>query len=382
MVIVQRNHSSRYKALLTIATASMLVNLTQVLHQTQNFMDAVSYPHILTSSNYFVEFKARSLLRDWQNNAQSIVDKIKPLPQPDATSPFVFFHNRKCGGSSLRWIIYNATKKLGIQEQSWIPCCTEDCVPYSLPPHKPKKAVYASHVNYVSLLQTLREAPIPSLFNVSHEPLTSGKTAQLHSLQQDEGFGGCITNLRSTIRRVVSCWNFRMVEERMDGDIPPLPPAKKMSATDWANLLPKAYDQYSNGCNNEVFRIMGSSIDETYINTMSPSQPSFLYEFNKTAHHLSKCIIVMGERCEESNMVLRHYLPWLGNVNLCDVSVQSSKLNEKSKMLQPNASEVILQYNRMDDLLFQFGETLFELQLNAAMNDEMENDDLMQFEIF
>ena len=174
-----------------------------------------------------------------------------------------------------------------------------------------------------------------------------------------------------------------MVQERMeDGDIPPLPSAKKLSAQDWANLLPKAYDQYSNGCNNEVFRIMGSSIDETYINTMSTSQPSFLYEFNKTAHHLSKCIIVMGERCEESNRVLSHYLPWLGNVDLCDVSEQSSKLDEKSKMLQPNASEVILQYNRMDELLYQFGETLFELQLKAAMNHEMENDDLMQHDFF
>lgn len=56
------------------------------------------------------------LLQNWQEKSQSIVDKMEPFSKPRKDSPFVFFHNRKCGGSSIRKIIFEACKKVNISK--------------------------------------------------------------------------------------------------------------------------------------------------------------------------------------------------------------------------------------------------------------------------
>eukprot|EP00957_Ditylum_brightwellii_P047384 3599504-Ditylum_brightwellii.AAC.1 len=74
-----------------------------------------------------------------------------------------------------------------------------------------------------------------------------------------------------------------------------------MSANDWETMLPLAYDHHSNGCNNEIARIFGSTQDETAVNTLSPSGVWFDKEFETIALRLSQCVIVLPERCQESN---------------------------------------------------------------------------------
>jgi len=304
------------------------------------------------------------LLQNWQKKSQSIVDKMEPFSKPHENSPFVFFHNRKCGGTSIRKIIFEACKKANISK-CWIPCYEpKKCVPYSLPPLL-NQEVYASHLNYGALMHTMRENKIPTYSKFVNNSLDNGELIKINLLDDDDGFGSCITNLRSTVSRVVSCWNFRMRQNRAAGFR--LPQANELSALDWANLLPKSYSDYSEGCNNEIFRTMGSSIDETYINTMTTYHPSFSYEFNKTAKHLSKCIIIMNERCEDSNKILSHFIPWLGKVDICSEKINSSTLKAKDKTsLAANASQVILENNQIDELLYQFGQSLFEQQLKAA----------------
>ena len=94
--------------------------------------------------------------------------------------------------------------------------------------------------------------------------------------------------------------------------------------------------------------------------------PSFSYEFNKTANHLSKCVIVMNERCEDSNKIIAHFLPWLGKVDICKTWEKKGKAGPNATNLVVNASQAILENNQMDELLFEFGVSLFEHQLKVA----------------
>eukprot|EP00586_Coscinodiscus_wailesii_P005595 CAMPEP_0172489382 /NCGR_PEP_ID=MMETSP1066-20121228/19326_1 /TAXON_ID=671091 /ORGANISM="Coscinodiscus wailesii, Strain CCMP2513" /LENGTH=149 /DNA_ID=CAMNT_0013257177 /DNA_START=366 /DNA_END=815 /DNA_ORIENTATION=- len=142
-----------------------------------------------------------------------------------------------------------------------------------------------------------------------------------------------------------------------------------MTARDWKRLLPTAYDRYSNGCNNEIVRAFGSTQDEMSINTLLPSSPDNVFnlnhEFDKITFRLSQCVIIMPNRCNESNIVLKHYFPWLGNhMDLCARKKNKGIVAED---LKENAAEAILEQNFMDELLFQFSEALFQAQLDIAI---------------
>eukprot|EP00594_Rhizosolenia_setigera_P020389 CAMPEP_0178979928 /NCGR_PEP_ID=MMETSP0789-20121207/26176_1 /TAXON_ID=3005 /ORGANISM="Rhizosolenia setigera, Strain CCMP 1694" /LENGTH=67 /DNA_ID=CAMNT_0020670211 /DNA_START=790 /DNA_END=990 /DNA_ORIENTATION=- len=66
------------------------------------------------------------------------------------------------------------------------------------------------------------------------------------------------------------------------------------------------YDKFGNGCNNEIYRDFGSTVDEPSVNKFEPvteDDESFLQEFEKTAARLSKCVIIMLHRCEESKQI-------------------------------------------------------------------------------
>ena len=88
---------------------------------------------------------------------------------------------------------------------------------------------------------------------------------------------------------------------------------------------------YSNGCNNEIFRIFGSSsADEAYVNTISKDTPTFEYEVRKTANHISQCVIISihVERTGESTIILHYYFPWLSEVDLCDTPLQKASFQK------------------------------------------------------
>ncbi len=114
-------------------------------------------------------------------------------------------------------------------------------------------------------------------------------------------------------------------------------------------------------------RIFGNvPYDESTINTLSPTNHGafFWKELKTIIERLSCCIILCVDRCEDSNIILKHYLPWMGDVDICGTHVLQSKTRNKN--ITHAAEEVILAHNVMDDLAFSFGEKLFEAQLEEA----------------
>ena len=143
-----------------------------------------------------------------------------------------------------------------------------------------------------------------------------------------------------------------------------MPQVNEMTADDWTVILPQAYDIYSKGCNNEMARTFGSLNDETMINTLTRSSPFFESELHRAAGRMAKCIIVDLDRCEESNAVLRYYLPWLGNeLDLCSERKNVGFSKKNRTHIQKGSAEAILKLNEFDEAMFQFGTQLFEYQL-------------------
>jgi hypothetical protein len=301
----------------------------------------------------------------WRERAFELVLKLSPAKIPDERRPFVLFHIRKGGGSTLRHIIHETAQKHNIS--SWIPCSNSSCIPFSLPPANRNLDVYAGHVNFVHMTQLFREIGTNNFFDASqthkHIGLKDGTKAVVNAV--DDSYPplfDCMTNLRPTVSRVESCWNYRFGQDNAARTWR-IPMAHNLTAQDWNALLPVTYDRYYNGCNNENARIFGSSADETVVNTLMPNDPIFLHEFEKAASRMSRCVIVMVNRCEESNAIIRHFFPWLSDTNLCGNKTNAAKTKGEKKVLHADASEAILSQNYIDELLFQFGEALFEAQL-------------------
>ena len=329
-----------------------------------------STAHAVIPQDIFASFDA------WKEKAKELARKITTSEFPSGKNPFAFLHQRKAGGSSLRQLVYDAAHdKLGLNKNTlWIPCHTVICADFDTPP-RAVRAVYASHVNYIDVVKSIREDN-PNRGNIEKFQekgvLKNGDQTVFYHIDEDNHLFDCMTNLRSTVSRVVSCWNFRMIQTAMPAW--KTSPANELSSEDWETILPQAYDKYNNGCNNEVARIFGSLHDESAINTLSPDDPIFLHEFNKIASRMSRCVVLIPERCEDSNKVISHYFPWMGEVaDLCHSHLNSAKGHAKSsKDLQDGAADAILSQNVMDELLFQFGLSLFDEQVRIA-NEAKEN---------
>lgn len=289
---------------------------------------------------------------------------------PTKTRPFLFFHLRKAGGSSLRTIIHNAATMTHIpKEQQWIPCETDPCVPFSYPPNTPK-TIYASHINYDVMVSLFREANTVTMnqiksnqgnIDIFDERSNQVQHFTYHTLGEMHDFD-CITNIRSTVDRVVSCWNYRFVQNKlMTWNIPS---SSQVTPDEWRILLPQIYDEYNGGCNNEFIRIFGSVMDETIVNSITVDSPSFLPQLDLITSRISKCAIVSTEDCEGSNRILAHFFPWLHSTNLCTTKANRGEVD--STDLMEGVKEAIIEQNYMDDLVYRFAMKIFNEQLDIA----------------
>jgi len=323
------------------------------------------------------------ILEKWMAQASQLALTLSTWhtlhPVPSVKKPFVFFHLRKAGGSSIRHILYqSATHQNSTPLSNWIPCSNpnDPCMTFSLPPtiKREKKAIYASHVNYAHMTQLLRElrtGAVPTSTLTVHD-----KNYTFHSMTDEDtlrekSFGTCLTNIRPTVGRVRSCWDYRFVEKGAKSWT--LPTAANMSAAEWKVLLPMAIDKYGTGCNNEMARAFGSTPYEHAVNHFSVETEGtkhFLTELEHVLSRMAGCVMVRMDRCEDSSTILQHYLPWVQG-DICSkgghVKIGLSKVKNGSD-LTTEAQEEILSQNKFDDFVFEFAAKLFEEQLRVATN--------------
>ena len=155
-----------------------------------------------------------------------VVDNVNP------NYPFIFFHQRKAGGTSIRHgLMMDANYT---QLSHYIICySTTNCDDYHLP--KKKFAIYAGHFQWNSLME-LNRLHVNKVLNFS-----------------------CTTNFREPISRIKSCLYFRFLDEISNFEINLTYNNKSclqfFPIDELENLLVKR-DKYGNSCLDEPFRIL------------------------------------------------------------------------------------------------------------------------------
>ena len=338
-----------------------------------NYMDLGPTRSNIMYSTRSAEDLSKPLLDQWTSMvydlASNLSSKISPIDQlPSKEKPFVFFHIRKGGGTNFRKMLYKSAEMRSLDK--WIACEGDPCVPFSLPPPgiDEGRAIYAGHLNYAFMSQLIRER-FPSDFATSIQAFQGHNVTYL-SVQDDymskRTFGSCLTNIRPTVSRVTSCWNYRFVFTKQKNKNWTIPMASNATIEEWTGLLPEAVDKFGNGCNNEIARIFGRTQDESLVNHLSVrthGPQCFLDELETVLSRMSTCVVVRIDRCQESQIILQHYLPWVNSTDLCKGHEKESTL---SVDLRDGAREAILEQNIFDDLAFRFGEELFQAQLQVA----------------
>ena len=244
--------------------------------------------------------------------------------KPSLDMPFVFFHQRKAGGSSWRSVIYDSaflaagnpqevaslhdsrrrakiksfpvtlTRRMGQSTGVYMPCYTVSCGTWQLPNafDRPFKGVpffiFAGHFHWSAVRQQF------------------GNATFQRSLRK--GFVG-LTNFREPISRVVSCLQYRFPKR-----FPSLKSIRATSLEDFEMLLRTELSAFGFGCNNEPLRLLSGHSDEEVLNQLG------MQHNNALAHALveeckknilSGVVIALMEYPDESMAVVDHYLPWV-----------------------------------------------------------------------
>lgn len=168
-----------------------------------------------------------------------------PVDSISEDKPFIFYHQRKAGGTSIRGTLAETAHKENFT--TYIPCYPPvACDTFSFPYNK-KYALYAGHFQWGSLDESAR----------MNSTFRSGMS--------------CASNFREPIRRVESCLYFRfrsLLTARNATCVDDL------SLEDFVSILFQ-YDEYGQGCFNEPFRILSGFQDETVVNHLMglPAHP-------------------------------------------------------------------------------------------------------------
>jgi len=291
---------------------------------------------------------------------------------PSYHRPFIFFHQRKAGGSSVRKTLHAAAAELKLPFA--IPCYGGlNCNTYD-PPLAGKAVVYGGHYYWPSFLKMLgqREWTAPTEFP--------------SKLSFD-----CLTIFREPASRVRSCWNFRMTKS---------PGFDTLSAADLKERLPHAMSKFAEGCNNEALRILSDSgAAEEVVNELTAATTGLLSSNDddlddlddyshlvgpggenrswaigavgvlaRTLEHQQRCVVGLLERCEATELAVRFFFPWYHTFS-CDVHANTGYRSGGGPFrvddMPRDVVEEILRENALDSFAYQAASAMLDAQLAA-----------------
>ena len=281
--------------------------------------------------NRLVGFANTTALSLFDDNAQRIYTKEESYyksaadivfnitePKPDIYTPFIFFHQRKAGGTSIRATLHNAAKTMHISTS--IICHDLPCDNYHIPNKQPF-SLYAGHYQWGTQY----------VFNRFGDGHNRDKFS-------------CLTNFREPVSRLISCLEFRfgsILKKSHGGCLSGIPPYELLS------LLRNKTDTLGNSCLNEPFRILSGIDDEDIIDDLGVDwvtsaitdstnavhiQPKFSmmeqFVLHTTLANVAKCAVLVLEDTQEANdFLMKRKFPGLfaaGGFKSKNLNVQHS----------------------------------------------------------
>lgn len=293
---------------------------------------------------------ADALTTAWKSSLPSAVrllPSLLPSPTPSPSHPFLFFHLRKAGGTTLRNAFHAAARRL--QVESFIPCLTVGCEHYAPPLARgeaKRYAILAGHLHKAGVRRWLHQSRsggggggrgvwgVGATEGGGEGKGSRGRKGKVENELEGKRYGegeaggreeleetrrlGCVVMLRQPVARVASCWNFRFVQEAASFGLLEgrgAPPIHLVSPSALNASLPIRRSAFSEGCNNEPLRVLSAvGVDEDVLSQLTTGErwsPYALPALHDALAQLSQCVVLVLERCEQTMAVLRHFIPWI-----------------------------------------------------------------------
>eukprot|EP00951_Prasinocladus_malaysianus_P029672 scaffold275151_cov50-Prasinocladus_malaysianus.AAC.1 len=274
---------------------------------------------------------------------------------PSLHNPFIFFHQRKCSGSTWRLIIANSVSKLkqvkrkDVSKVAYIPCKYElSCYTWTLPSMlkgRNHPYIFAGHFSWGAF--------------------------RLHAYGWHKGLyhsAHAMTIFREPVSRVVSCLCHRYKQTFPDrASVAQVDPQKLRKF-----LLERT--AFGFGCNNEPLRVLSGYQDEEQLNSLGlPEHHALargLVEESKQ-HILSRVVVGLVEHERETAELIKHYFPWLQVPALLERRNFNRKARGTGTPLPEAVQAVILELNAPEVELYKFASALFSREFRRMRDFDL-----------
>lgn len=276
-------------------------------------------------------------------------------PKPTPQMPFVFMHQRKAGGSSMRSMLANAARQNNLTY--WIPCHNIGCEVYDPPVDGTAKkfAVFGAHIYWPAVEKALATARAKRPHLGSNAPFD------------------CYTSFREPVSRVASCWDYRGFRAFAGDNVSAISPAK------FREYLAEGMSPYDEGCNNEPLRLLSDSgRAEEKVNKLTSGtggEPwrdadgwalDAVATLERTLAHLTEhCVVGVLERCEDTKASVEFFFPWLAASFDCGVHLNGHSGSAHSDLTRAEEAEIKRQ-NQLEYMAYDVANRLLDAQLEVV----------------
>ena len=249
---------------------------------------------------------------------------------PSIDRPFIYIHQRKTGGTSIRHAAQAGAKHLNINSTAFI-ACEQDvhCGTFRPHPTQQRFSIYAGHFNWYTVVP--------------------GK----------DDFA-CLTSFRHPLQRAVSCLYFRF-PEKLKGL-----PLRNMSPEDFRGLLLDTYHEGNSSCNNEAVLMMSRFADARKFEALMNNTNAANKVVQEAIANVKKCVVLVHGGSDDAlpgdttdlgawnARMLTHFFPWLPEVG--------RKMVNPHPQLPAHLISVVYELNWPEVLVYQAALRQFRAQ--------------------
>ena len=249
---------------------------------------------------------------------------------PSIDRPFVYIHQRKTGGTSIRHAAQAGAEHLNINSTAFIVCEQGvHCGTFRPPPTQHSFSIYAGHFNWYTVVP--------------------GK----------DDFA-CLTSFRHPLQRAVSCLYFRF-PDKLRGS-----PLRNMSREEFRGLLLDSYHEGNSSCNNEAVLMMSRFADARSFEALMTNTNAANKVVQEAIANVKQCVVLVHgggegpspddntEFCDWNARMLKHFFPWLPGVG--------RKMVNPHSQLPAHLISVVYELNWPEVLVYQAALRQFRAQ--------------------
>lgn len=249
---------------------------------------------------------------------------------PSLDRPFIYIHQRKTGGTSIRHAAQAGAEHLNINSSTFIACEQGvHCGTFRPHPAQQMFSIYAGHFNWYTVVP-------------------------------DKDDFACLTSFRHPLQRAISCLYFRF-PEKLQGS-----PLRNMSTEDFRGMLRDTYHESNSSCNNEAVLMLSRVADARRLEALMRHRDAASKVVKEAIANVKRCVVLVHGGSDGSLLdastdlsawnarILTHFFPWLPEVG--------RKMVNPHPQLPAHLVSVVYELNWPEMLVYQAALRQFQAQ--------------------